>query len=195
MKNIFKFFGIAVLACGMMVACGDKNEGDNTDTTPDTPTPAASVYTINYQGTWQPGATYFIDHTDQNYMTIYAWKSADDYLVTSGNSDVLIVGFMETVVGEFDYAGTQDRMELSDPTTFYYEGDEDNEAGNYFKYQADPSTFIENVTAFDANTLRYSATWAEQYYDVEEYATAGTVNYAEMTGTFQNFQITWATNK
>ena len=38
MKNIFKLMGIAVLACGIMAACGGK-DNDINDTTPDTPQP------------------------------------------------------------------------------------------------------------------------------------------------------------
>ena len=46
MKNIFKFFGVAVLACGLMVACGKENN-DPTDSTPDTPDNPQPTYSVN----------------------------------------------------------------------------------------------------------------------------------------------------
>ena len=197
MKNIFKFLGLAVLACGMMVACGNDTPEEGNDTTPVNPNPPApqESYKINYLSEWEVGATAWLDHTDENYLTIYAWKSADDAMVTQGFSDVLIYGFMESVPGESDYtASAGDCMNLTDPTsTFYYEGDDNNEAGNYYKYTTatTKSTFVENVTSFDANTMRYTATWAEQYMDVEAYL-AGNEVYGEMTGTIVNYPVVWA---
>lgn len=49
MKNIFKFMGVALMACSLMVACGPKDPEENTDTTPVTPEPTYSV-TINWDG-------------------------------------------------------------------------------------------------------------------------------------------------
>ena len=205
MKNIFKLLGIALLASSMLIACNKDNEGDNngnnnTDTTPVNPQPQQeSSYKINYLSEWEPGANVFVDHTDQNYMAVYSWKSAADNMVTQGPSDVMINGFIETVAGPSDYETSEgDCMTLYDPTNlFYYAGDANNEAGNYLKYstQGCENTFTENITSFDANTLRYTATWAQNYLDVEAYATTGEQVYGEMTGTFTNFPIVWYTQQ
>lgn len=55
MKNIFKFLGIAVLACGMMVSCGKDNPEEGTDTTPVNPPtpPTPTNLTIKWGGTLQ----------------------------------------------------------------------------------------------------------------------------------------------
>lgn len=203
MKNIFKFLSIALVAGAMMVACEKDPENGTTDTTGNTPVnpqpQTESSYKINYLSVWEPGANVFVDHTDQNYMAIYSWKSADDYMVTQGTTDVMINGFMETVAGASDYAASEgDCMSLYDPTsTFHYAGDDSNPEGDYLKYSTNgtESTFTENITSFDANTLRYTATWAQQYLDVEAYATTGEQVFGEMSGTFTNFPIVWYSGK
>ena len=181
----------------MMVACGEDpvEPNDTTPNTPDNPQPTQASYKINYMSVWEPGANAFVDHTDQNYMTIYSWKDANDNMVTQGPSDVMIYGYMETVAGSSDYeASAGDCMNLYDPNyTFHYAGDENNPEGEYLKYstRGTESTFTENITSFDANTMRYTATWAQQYFDVEAYV-GGEQVFGEMSGTFTNFPVVWA---
>ncbi|MCR5445062.1 MAG: hypothetical protein K6E96_05215 [Bacteroidales bacterium] len=201
MKNIFKFLSIALMAGAMMVACGD-DPVEPTDTTPDTPQPPApqqASYKVTYpqgEAAWEPGANVFVDHTADNYMTIYTWKSADDYMVTQSPADIMLNGFMETVActDATNESTDGDCMNLYDPThLFHYDGDDQNEAGDYLKYSTSglEATFVETVTSFDANTMRYNANWAQQYMDVEALATTGAQSYGEMSGVFTNFPIEW----
>lgn len=50
MKNIFKFMGVALMACSLMVACGPKDPEENQDTTPVTPPAPSYSVTINWDG-------------------------------------------------------------------------------------------------------------------------------------------------
>lgn len=73
MKNIFKFLGIAVLACGMMVSCGKDDPEEGTDTTPvnPQPQPQQNVIAVTWGGEAQTiGVTdaYMYSSTNTTYI-------------------------------------------------------------------------------------------------------------------------------
>lgn len=70
MKNIFKFMGIAVLACGLMVACNKPENNGPSDSTPDTPTPPAPTSSVKV--VWD-GAEQNLGWTDAYSSTQYEW--------------------------------------------------------------------------------------------------------------------------
>ena len=78
MKNIFKFLGIAVLACGMMVSCGKDNPEEGTDTTPVTPPAPQRSFTVTY-GSTNLDITSFqaVNHSDEGYLTVYGYESGE----------------------------------------------------------------------------------------------------------------------
>jgi len=53
MKNIFKMMGIALMACSLMVACGNKDEDEPIDTTPVTPPAPTSSVKVVWDGVEQ----------------------------------------------------------------------------------------------------------------------------------------------
>lgn len=74
MKNIFKFFGIAVLACGMMVACGDKENEENNNNNPQ-PQPQPEIVdgiNVEFDGTkWTAASNSTKYYADYHAIDFY----------------------------------------------------------------------------------------------------------------------------
>ena len=124
--------------------------------------------TISFQGnTWTAANIIGVDFTSQNYITFYYYKTAND------QNDIYVRGWLESVVGTYDYAGVQDYMVYCDPNQTYYDAEgilsEDGSTGTYYLWQADRNSFVENITAVDLNTYKMSATWSEEIYNLEDY--------------------------
>lgn len=203
MKNIFKFLGIAVLACGMMVSCGKDNPEEGTDTTPVTPpTPTYGDFTVTFDGnSWAAGATKFIDFTSENdpYITVYAYKTAAD-VNASQASDVYIMGWLDAVVGNFTYNDFASYIKYYDPTNPFSPtetvtiGQNTFEAGSYYwRYNPVTESFTETITALDLNERTMTATFSENIFDVENYIANNGQSYGDLyvlSGNLANYH--WA---
>lgn len=132
--------------------------------------------TISFQGnSWQAANAVGFDHSDENYITFYFYKTANS------DNDISVRGFLQTTVGQYDYQTSQgDYFKYIDPnSTWTDEQGLVGDAGNtYYRWQSyeevfHTSTFVENVTAVDLNNKKFSATWSEDIFDVEDYAVNG----------------------
>lgn len=187
MKNIFKFMGIALMACSLtFVSCSsdDENEeGGNTNNPSFTATLGSETMTvIDFKAA---------DHSDEGYLTVYGYES-------TASDSRFVQGFLETTPGTYDYEGTDgDIMSWRDPSYIYTdtEGLLGDAGGQYWGYTTNPSSFQENVTAVDLNALTMSATWTAEVFHIEDYIAAGGMNGIEMTpfsGSINNMTWTWA---
>lgn len=208
MKNIFKFFGIAVLACGMMVACGEDpvEPNDTTPTDNPQPHPQTPKFTVSFNGsTWDAAASLF-SHTnqgantlDENWLILYGFKNADDATALLGGSNPTqpyVSGTMMTIVGSYtNQTSGGDAVTYTDPTDIYaYGGDDQNPAGNYLRWNAIKSTFVENITAIDLTARTMSATFSCDHFDLEQYEANGGTSYGTtvtLNGTLENYGWTW----
>ena len=193
MKNIFKLMGIAVLACGMMVACNKPEEEDNNNNNNNNNNQQEQTnkLTISFNGTtWDAKASIFVNENQngpfEGYLYFYAFKDASDATaITSGSnpSNAYVDGFLETTVGQFDYQSSQgDYVEYVDPTDiYYYSGDDQNAAGNYLRWNCVKDSFVENITAVDLNALTMSCTFSCDHFDLEQYEAAGGQSYGTLT--------------
>ena len=195
MKNIFKFLGIALMASAMMVACGDKENTDGTDTTPVTPPAPTSSFTMNFDGTAYTIIDFqAVDHTSDGYITVYGYTTAQ------GENGIYTNGFLEaTVVSNATYQSTGgDIMNFRDPSFIYV--DVDGLLGDpntsYWGWNCSSSTFVENVTAVDLNALTMSANWTVQVFSITDYIDANGdlsgVTLHPFTGEMVNAKWTWA---
>ena len=193
MKNIFKFLGIAVLACGMMVACGGNDPEENTDTTPVTPPAPQSSFTVNFDGqSWEAVQFLAVDHSDEGYVTVYGYKT------NQGEQGIYVNGFLETTPGNYDYEGTGgDIINYRDPAVIFVDTDNflgQGEGKAFWGYYTIPSSFAEVVTACDLNALTMSASWSANVIMLEDYATTGDMtqctNYP-LSGEMVNAAFTW----
>jgi len=227
MKNIFKLMGVALIAGSMLfVACGkDDNNDDNNNNNNNNNNQPTSSYKISLAGnTWEPGVVRVYDNTADNYITIKAmYDEADaakvDAFATEyatyiqygyadegmGAEKPYVRGFLESVVGEYDYASTQDRMIFYDPTHTYTLADtiilgtDTIEPGDYYRYNAISSSFTEKITAVDLNALTMSATWSENVFDFEQaYVVNQGQSYGDLfplEGVLNNYKWTWYSAK
>lgn len=172
MKNIFKLFSIAAIACGMMVACGgnDEPEGPNTPDTPsNTPTAKvtlgsiswdaaiAEVYTANYaqyglneysfyktSKQEYPFVDLMIQATPGNYTVNAELGQAEGYTYYSWNSmDIYDVNYFEANVF----------------------AQQTSSGGTVYRGDWRPVTATLNVTAFDLNSLTASYELTATMYD------------------------------
>lgn len=160
------------------------------------------TYTITFNGSsWNAAATRFVDYTSQGYMTVFAWKNSSD--ANSGinpTTDVLVYGWLESSSGSYTYSNTYDYMNYRDPNqavvvpnTVILSNNDTIEEGTYYRYFANPTTFTENITAIDFNSLTISATWSEQIFDIEQYINNNGTSYGTMynlSGTLSNYHFT-----
>lgn len=83
MKNIFKFMGIALMACSLTVACGDKdNESDDPQNPINPENPIADGVSVTFNGeSWTPGDIQTVNHAGQNGTLLIAdyFATADSY--------------------------------------------------------------------------------------------------------------------
>lgn len=191
MKNIFKLLGIAALACSMMVACGP----DETEVPDPTPTPdpqPQSRFVINFDGVETAVIDYqAVDHTDEGYLTVYG------YTTENGQNGIFTMGYLEsTVVANATYQSTSgDIMNYRDPNKTYYDAESvlGNEPATYWGWVSQSSTFIENVTAVDLNTLTMSANWTVNVVDIADYiANQGFDGCTAHPFTGEMLNATWA---
>ena len=207
MKNIFKFFGIAVLACGLMVACGKENN-DPTDSTPDTPDNPQPTYSVNinwdgadqtlgwkdaYQSTQNPSVFWFEGAKGMNGQNI---EVPGFYIPFYNNGNVLYPAFL------FQFFERDDNGEVvcdANGDTIFHNGNEYfplevfNEGGltvegttigDYqllrHRYTATPAV------TFDATALTLSIEVPVTMADYAAYA-QGNVVTKDLTATFVNY--------
>lgn len=195
MKNIFKFLGIAVLACGMMVSCGKDNPEEGTDTTPVTPPAPQRSFTATF-GSTNLDITSFqaVNHSDEGYLTVYGYENGEQ-------NSRFVQGFLEaTVVANGTYESTGgDVMNYRDPSVTYYDADgvlsRDGSAATYYGHYTIPESFIENVTAIDLNALTMSANWTAKVILLSDYvANQGNMDACAQTdfsGNINNMTWVW----
>lgn len=233
MKNIFKLMGMALIAGSLMfVACNkdeeeenNNNNGGNNGGNNNT----EQSYKISLAGnTWEPGVVRVYDNTADDYITFKAIFDEDDaekvdafatqYAVYiqygyadegMGAEKPYVRGFLESVVGEYDYASTKDCMILYDPTHTYTvddtifltssQGTDTITPGDYYRYNAISSSFTEKITAVDLNALTMSATWSENCFDFEQaYVVNQGQSYGDLIpleGVLNNYKWTWYSAK
>lgn len=185
MKNIFKFMGIALMACSLtMVSCSKDEEGGSD-------TPNASFSATLGSETMTVIDFKAADHSDEGYLTVYGYES-------TANDSRFVQGFLETTPGTYDYQGTEgDIMNWRDPSYIYTdtEGVLGEAGSQYWGYNTNPSSFQEIVTAVDLNALTMSATWTAEVFHIEDYIAAGGMDGIEMipfSGSINNMTWTWA---
>ena len=164
MKNIFKFFGIAVLACGMMVAC-NPDPVEPEDTTPVTPQPTTPTVTVTFDG-----ANYNFPVMTGNYMSAYGATAFDFF--TSGGS--ITEGMPGCEIYTTSAAAGQNSATF-DPDTYELNGDPfvcefymntylQNQSGTpYGDWWADEAAI--NMTAFDLDNAKTSFTVTATMFD------------------------------
>ena len=147
---------------------------------------------ITFNGTsWVAANALAIDHSDEDYLTIYFFK------VASSQEDIYTNGFLECVpVSNATYESTGgDIMHYRDPNYTWY--DENNLLGQgqvtYWGYNTLSNTFLENITGCDLNTLTLSGNWSAEVGDVETYATTGDWgNTYAFSGKLTNAEWAWS---
>lgn len=197
MKNIFKIMGIAVLACGMMVAC-NKPEEDNNNNNNDNgggnnnQQEQQDGFFVTMKGaTWQ-AVDFLARYTEETeqydaYLTLEAYKTADD-------DSPYVKGFLQaSVVSGATYNSTGgDYITYTDPNDIYVDSEgilsRDGQPGQYYNFAPDVSSFVENITAIDVNATKISGDWKINYVDIPTYI-ANQGSYAgaqEMKGVMRN---------
>jgi len=147
---------------------------------------------ITFNGnSWVAANALAIDHTDENYLTIYFFK------VASSQEDIYTNGFLESVpVSGATYESTGgDIMHYRDPN--YTFTDDQGLIGDpgttYWGYNTLSNTFLENITGCDLNALTLSGNWSAEVGDVETYATTGDWgNTYAFSGKLTNAEWAWA---
>lgn len=220
MKNIFKLMGMALIAGSLMfVACNKDEEEENNNNNNggnNGGTTTTASYKITFgDKTWEPGKVIFIDNTSDDYMGIYAFYNEEEYESFMSAAQqygaqyaplflekAYVAGTMMSTTGEFDYQSSEgDKMTYRDPSYIYtltedlvLNGDT-IEAGDYIRYNAISSSFVENITAIDLNSRTMTATWSENCFDFEEaYVTNQGQSYGTLypiNGAFTNYKWVW----
>ena len=166
MKNIFKFFGIAVLACGMMVACGEDPVEPN-DTTPTNPQPQPQTPSV----TCTFGSENFnFPVMKAQYVSSYS-MTAFDFFTTGGSITDGMPGceIYTTLVAPGQGSATLDpsSAQLSgEPSVCeFYDATylTDGNGYAYGDWWADEATI--NMTAFDLDNAKASFTVTAVMFD------------------------------
>lgn len=189
MKNIFKFMGIALVACSLMVACGKDDPEENNDTTPDTPT---SVAKVNFNGTEWNATDILVDFSYADQYGIYSWQ------ILNGNTadDPFTFGYTGTQAGRTYELDGQSQGVESLYYFMYVENDDDyfeatNSQGQVQDYpRKQPYTTVSNLIAFDVTAKTTSLTVNAQLYDYPTYDQTGQLELLPMTVTLTD--ATWA---
>lgn len=155
MKKFFLLLSVAFISAGM-IACGDdKEEGDN-------PQPhGGNTYTINMGNgtTWVANSVDAIDYTEENYITLYGYKTAE------GQEGAYVFGWLESVPGSYDYASTDgDCMNYRDPDDIFEYG-----GSYYYNFIGDDENFTETITAIDLTALTIDGNWNQPWCTCQEY--------------------------
>ena len=172
MKNIFKLMGIAVLACGMMVACNKpENEDPNNPDTPDTPdTPTVPLKVTFGNSEYVPAEAYV-------YTGNYEEFKLNEYMLAKTSTEELpiIDMIISALPGTYTNEATSE-MQDGGYTAYvwgqsydlynieYYDANPiQTQSGVYADWQ--PVTASLTVTSFDINTLKASYTLTATMYD------------------------------
>lgn len=186
MKNIFKFMGVALLACSMiMVSCKKDDENSN-----------ESKLSVNHGTTaFDAASVQAVDYSAEGYITLYGYKNA-----SAGQNDIFVQGFLESsVVSGATYESTDgDIMNYRDPNIIFTDTENllgQGAGGQFWGIVTVPSTFVENITAVDLNALTMSGNWSAKTVLLEDYAEAGSfdgLTQTDFTGNMVNMTWTWA---
>lgn len=188
MKNIFKFMGVALLACSMiMVSCKKDDENSN-----------ESKLSVKHGTTaFDAASVMAVDYSAEGYLTLYGYKSA-----SAGQNDIFVQGFLESsVVSGATYESTEgDIMNYRDPNIIFTDTENligQGAGGQFWGILTVPSTFVENITAIDLNALTMSGNWSAKTVLTEDYAENGVsfdglTQMTDFTGEMVNMTWTWA---
>lgn len=151
-----------------------------------------SVTKINFNGaSWNAANAIGGDHTDENYITFYFYK------VANNDNDVYCQGFLESVpVSGATYESTGgDIMHYRDPNFTFVDADNvlgQGAGAEFWGWNSLSSTFQENITAVDLNQLSISGDWSVEVGKVETYANTGDWGTTyPFTGVMTNATWTW----
>ena len=191
MKNIFKFLGIAVLACGMMVACGDKTneEDNNNNNNNEQPQQTTPCFKVTFDGTeWDASVVKLTDQLYANYglYVTRAFRTEGSFpyleMYTTGNAgDYTLTPDIRTA-----YEGTDSAY-----TYLYGLGTEDLYSIGYGEAQQVGSNYqcdwqalngTVKISTFDFNNMKCSYTMDLTMYDYASWA-YGMVNDVEDAAT------------
>lgn len=144
MKNIFKIMGLALMACTLTVACGDKNE--------DTTTVAEGI-NVTFDGdSWTAAVN------DCAYLSQYGAITFDGAEV-DGQYPKFSEGFYATEVGSVTETASNGQFTSTNTHAWveYYEDSYlyDNQGNNYGDWWAEQATT--NIVAVDLTALTVSA--------------------------------------
>ena len=151
---------------------------------------AVAGVTISFNGsTWTAAQVNAYDYSADGYLTFSLFKTANS------RDDIYMVGFLETVVGSYNYESSQgDYFKYYDPNNTYYdeagELSEDGQSYLYYNWTPESTTFVENITAIDLNNRTISATFSEDLYQLSDYV-QGIDQYYTLNGTMNNATWTW----
>ena len=200
MKNIFKFMGVALVACSLMVACV-KEEEENNDTTPVNPTPTSSV-TVIWDGVQQDLG--FKDaYRSSEYESLFWFEAAKGMDGQNLVFPAFYLPFWLGQSGDFypaflytfsDRAGNEFSGNELFPTEVYNEGglevtfdDETYVIGDYQYYTHNYSALPEVV--FDATTMNLSINVPVTMYDYAEYDANHNIVQKVLDVTFDNYHF------
>ena len=167
MKNIFKFMGIAMMACSLMVACGDKNEGENNDTTPVNP-PAPSIadgINVTFNGTsWTAAVNNCLYYAQYEATQFSGAQTEDAYPIF----DEIIYA---NAVGTTTEVPTSQMAQFSNQTHLwveYYENMylQDNNGDTYGDWWAAEATT--DIKAIDLTALTVTAVLEGTFFSAYE---------------------------
>lgn len=194
MKNIFKFMGVALVACSLMVACG-KDEEEPTDTTPVTPpTPTAGVKVV-----WD-GVEQNLGFTDAYASTqaenVYWFEGAKGLVNEEYQYPAFFVAFYDGGAGFYpaffyysvDRNGDTVRFNKLYPTEVYNEGGFEVQGelhGDYQLYGYNGEGLP--VLTWDANTKKLSCELSITFYNHVAYASTGETILKNLDLTFTDY--------
>lgn len=200
MKNIFKVMGLALMACSLMVACGNDNNEEPNDTTPVTPPAPTSSVTIvwdgveqnlgfkdAYQSSSNPNLFWFegakgMNGQDLEFPAFYM----PFYQGSDGNFlPAFLFTFTDNQNNEYDGNDLFPTEVFNEGGLTITEGEETYVIGDYQLY-THRYTAMPEVT-FDATALTLSINVPVVMYDYEAYANSQSVVQKDLNATFVNY--------
>ncbi len=188
MKNIFKFMGIALMACSLMVACGNKDE-ENNDTTPqEEQIPNGVNVTFNGES-WTASSVSCAYFESYGAIEFYGAQTADEYPIFDEVIYSAEVGTTteSTTTGQFS---NQVHMYVE----YYYDSYlYDNDGNNYGDWWAAEATT--EIKAVDLTALTATAKMSGTFFDAgQAFAGETAVGFAAAdrapyTATFGNVSL------
>ncbi len=154
MKKVFKMMAIALTACGLFVACGDKNEEEEQ-------VKDGIAVAFGEDTSWDAqdilGDQSYV--AQYNVMQLGAFKDYDDAEAPYTQ------GYLAPAVGTYTHVAQQDYYYM-----FYFENENDYtvyNGNNYPKWQA--RTFNEDITAIDLTAMTISGNCNGTLYNLTDY--------------------------